>query len=179
MPTASLFPSIAHLFLDALVDECASFNLFAHSSQQTSTVFPPTLTLIGFPSSLQPHAAQVLAPIASLSNTQSPRTGSKPHRKRRSLSESLAICLKRVNDVGSTAPLAPEALPFSLNGQRIVTLVHARTRSMVFLGSGLLAILVSALGDENRKEYQECQSAKEGAKRVKPAPPPQQTVRFF
>jgi hypothetical protein len=50
---------------------------------------------------------------------------------------------------------------------------------MVFLGSGLLAILVSALGDENRKEYQECQSAKEGAKRVKPAPPPQQTVRFF
>src|SRR6516225_9875086 len=123
MPTASLFPSIAHLFLDALVDECASFNLFAHSSQQTSTVFPPTLTLIGFPSSLQSHAAQVLAPIASLSNTQSPRTGSKPHRKRRSLSESLAICLKRVNDVGSTAPLAPEALPFSLNAQRIVTLV--------------------------------------------------------
>ena len=42
-----------------VAEECASFNFVAHSSQHTSTVLPPILTLMEFPSSLQSQAAQV------------------------------------------------------------------------------------------------------------------------
>jgi hypothetical protein len=45
----------------ALVLLCASFNFCAHSSQQTSTVFPPSFTLIALSSSLQSQAAQVFS----------------------------------------------------------------------------------------------------------------------
>lgn len=45
---------------------CASFNFPAHSSQQTSTTFPPNFTLIAPSSSLQSHAAHVFSiPISS------------------------------------------------------------------------------------------------------------------
>jgi len=69
MLTANLFSSIAHFFLGTVVEESASFNLFAHSSQHTSTVSPPIFTLIELTSSLQSQAAQVVATMASLSNT--------------------------------------------------------------------------------------------------------------
>jgi hypothetical protein len=46
-------------------------------------------------------------------------------------------------------------------------------------GSGLLWILVSALGYEGIQEYQEGQSAKDAANRMKPAPSLQKTARFF
>src|SRR5215470_16561131 len=52
---------IVHLFLDASTARCASRSFFAQSSQHTSTVFPPILTLIRFASSLQSQAAHVLA----------------------------------------------------------------------------------------------------------------------
>src|SRR5215472_18241283 len=52
---------IVHLFLDASTAPCASRSFFAQSSQHTSTVFPPILTLIRFASSLQSQAAHVLA----------------------------------------------------------------------------------------------------------------------
>jgi hypothetical protein len=48
-----------YLFLEAAADPCASFNFRAQSSQQTSTVLSPILTLKEFPSSLQSQAAQV------------------------------------------------------------------------------------------------------------------------
>src|SRR5215469_13862578 len=58
---AALFELIVHLFLDASTAPCASRSFFAQSSQHTSTVFPPILTLIRFASSLQSQAAHVLA----------------------------------------------------------------------------------------------------------------------
>jgi hypothetical protein len=60
------------LFLEAVAETCASFNFRAHSSQQTSTVWPPILTLMEFLSSLQSQAAQVLSTMTLLSNTRSP-----------------------------------------------------------------------------------------------------------
>src|SRR5258706_16340738 len=76
----------------AAVEECASLNFSAHSSQHTSTVLPPILTLIGFPSSLQSQAAHVVSITMSLSlNTRSPSPISRPRKKREPLSESLAI----------------------------------------------------------------------------------------
>jgi hypothetical protein len=50
-----------------VAETCASFNFFEHSSQQTSTVVPPILTLIGFASSWQSQAAQVLTLMTFLS----------------------------------------------------------------------------------------------------------------
>src|SRR5262250_3431014 len=57
---AALFELIVHLFLDASTAQCASRSFFAQSSQHTSTVFPPILTLIRFASSLLSQAAHVL-----------------------------------------------------------------------------------------------------------------------
>jgi hypothetical protein len=57
---AALFELIVHLLLDASAAPCASRNLFAQSSQHTSTVFPLILTLIRLASSLQSQAAHVL-----------------------------------------------------------------------------------------------------------------------
>jgi hypothetical protein len=44
-----------------LDEELASFSFCAHSSQHTSTVLRPILTLMEFSSSLQSHAAQVFS----------------------------------------------------------------------------------------------------------------------
>jgi len=54
-------------FLEAAAEECASFNFVAHSSQHTSTVLPPILTVMEFPSSLQSQAAQVALLMVSFS----------------------------------------------------------------------------------------------------------------
>jgi len=60
-------PAIDYLFLEAVAEECASRSFVAHSSQQTSTVLPPILTLMEFPSSLQSQAAQVAVVITFVS----------------------------------------------------------------------------------------------------------------
>jgi hypothetical protein len=60
---------MAHPFLDAAAEMYASFSFCAHSSQHTSTVLPPILTLMEFASSLQSQAAQVFSTMASLTNT--------------------------------------------------------------------------------------------------------------
>jgi hypothetical protein len=54
---------MTHPFPGGDADVCASRNCFAQSSQQTSTVLPPTFTLIEFASSLLSHAAQVFSVI--------------------------------------------------------------------------------------------------------------------
>jgi hypothetical protein len=58
--TAFLEPAV-HLFLDVNAAPCASRSFFAQSSEHTSTVFLPILTLIRLASSSQSQAAQVLA----------------------------------------------------------------------------------------------------------------------
>src|SRR5260370_4967526 len=65
-PTVGLFRFMIYLFLDAVVETCASFNFLAQSSQHTSTVLPPILTLMELTSSLQSQAAQVVATMTSL-----------------------------------------------------------------------------------------------------------------
>src|SRR3979490_2926254 len=93
----SLFPPMAQTPLAAVAETCASFSFCAHSSQHTSTVLPPILILIGFTSSLQSQAAQVLSTMTLLSlNTRSPGLASRPRSRRASLSEYLAICLNRL-----------------------------------------------------------------------------------
>ena len=52
---------IGQSFPDPDADACASFNFRAQSSQHTSTVLPPILTLIVFESSSQSHAAHVVS----------------------------------------------------------------------------------------------------------------------
>ena len=69
-PASALFRSIAQLLTAAVAEKCASFSFREHSSQQTSTVLPPILTLMGFSSSLQSQAAQVFSTMTSLSNTR-------------------------------------------------------------------------------------------------------------
>ena len=55
------------------VDASASLSACAHSSQHTSTVFPPIVTLMALASSSQSQAAQVLADMGSISfNTRHP-----------------------------------------------------------------------------------------------------------
>jgi hypothetical protein len=61
-----------YLFLGATAETCASFNFHAQSSQHTSTVLPPILTLMEFTPSLPSQAAQVVSTMASLSNTRTP-----------------------------------------------------------------------------------------------------------
>ena len=77
--------------LGDLADASASFNFWAQSSQHTSTVLPPILTLMEFSSSWQSHAAHVFAAIAFSSNTRSPDEMSRPYPQGGLLSESLAI----------------------------------------------------------------------------------------
>jgi hypothetical protein len=67
-----LFCFMLYRFLDAVAETCASFNFRAQSSQHTSTVLPPILTLMEFLSNLQSQAAQVVSTMASLSHTRSP-----------------------------------------------------------------------------------------------------------
>ncbi|HWY09041.1 MAG TPA: hypothetical protein VNY24_19415 [Candidatus Acidoferrales bacterium] len=55
------------IFLEADAETCASFNFRAQSSQQTSTVLPPILTLKEVPSSLQSQAAQLDSTMTFLS----------------------------------------------------------------------------------------------------------------
>jgi len=69
--TGATWCFMIYLFLEAIAETCASFNLRAQSSQQTSTVLPPMLTLMEFRSSLQSQAAQVLSTMVSLSSTRS------------------------------------------------------------------------------------------------------------
>jgi hypothetical protein len=52
-------------FLGAAAEACASFSFCAQSSQQTSTVLPPIVTLMEFASSSQSQAAQVLSAMTS------------------------------------------------------------------------------------------------------------------
>jgi hypothetical protein len=66
--TAVTWCFMIYLFLEAIAETCASFNLCAQSSQQTSTVLPPMLTLMEFRSSLQSQAAQVLSTMVSRSS---------------------------------------------------------------------------------------------------------------
>jgi hypothetical protein len=49
------------------LEESASFNLCAHSSQHTSTALPPIVTLMALASSLQSHAAHVFSTMTSTS----------------------------------------------------------------------------------------------------------------
>jgi hypothetical protein len=58
--------SQTQIFLGDLAEKSASFNLCAQSSQHTSTVLPPIVTLIEYPSSLQSHAAHVFSAIPVL-----------------------------------------------------------------------------------------------------------------
>jgi hypothetical protein len=86
---------VIYLFRETDPETCASFNFRAQSSQQTSTVLPPILTLKEFLSSLQSQAAQVVSTMMLLSPyPKSGQESSKPRAKRMPLSESLAICRK-------------------------------------------------------------------------------------
>src|SRR5215510_6114102 len=97
-----LSPSTSLPSLGEAAEACASFSLRAHSSQHTSTVLPPILTLMEFPSRSQSQAAQVFSTIKLPSlkiliclNTRNPGVASKPCRRREPLSESLATYLDR------------------------------------------------------------------------------------
>jgi hypothetical protein len=63
----NLVAVITQPFLAAVAETCASISFCEHSSQQTSTVLPPIVTLMAFSSSSQSQAAQVFSTIASLS----------------------------------------------------------------------------------------------------------------
>src|SRR5258708_1848809 len=85
------FARIAQLLPGAEAEAYASFSLCAHASQHTSTVLPPTVTLMGFASSSQSQAAQVFSVMSLLSmNARNPGVGTKPCEWRARLSESLA-----------------------------------------------------------------------------------------
>src|SRR3979490_2155749 len=62
------FASMTHPFRGAATDACASLSFCAHSSQHTSTILPPSLTLMEFSSSSQSQAAQVFCSMTSLSS---------------------------------------------------------------------------------------------------------------
>src|SRR5437763_8707885 len=79
-PTWRIF--MIYPFLEAAAETCASFNFRAQSSQQTSTVLPPMLTLKEFPSSLQSQAAQVVSTMTLLSSIRSPGTRAVGHGRR-------------------------------------------------------------------------------------------------
>jgi len=66
----------------------------------TSAVLPPILTLMRFASSYQSQAVPVFSTMPLLSmNTRSPHAISRPRRKREPLSESLATCSSREDEV--------------------------------------------------------------------------------
>jgi hypothetical protein len=81
--TAATWRFMIYLFLKAAAEPCASFNFRAQSSQQTSTVLPPILTLKEFSSSLQSQAAQVVSTMTLLSPTRSPGTRAVGHEQRK------------------------------------------------------------------------------------------------
>jgi hypothetical protein len=54
---------------DLLDEESASFNLRAHSSQHTSTVSPPIVTLMALASSVQSQAAHVFSTMTATSRS--------------------------------------------------------------------------------------------------------------
>jgi hypothetical protein len=58
--------SLITYLLEVFAETWASLSLVAQSSQQTSTVLPPILTLMEFESSLQSQAAQVLSRMTFL-----------------------------------------------------------------------------------------------------------------
>jgi hypothetical protein len=80
--TTATWRFMIYLFLEAAAEPCASLNFRAQSSQQTSTVFPPILTLNEFPSSLQSQAAQVVSTMTLLSPARSPGTRAVGHERR-------------------------------------------------------------------------------------------------
>ncbi len=80
--TTATWRFMIYLFFEAAADPCASFNLRAQSSQQTSTVLPPILTLKEFPSSLQSRAAQVVSTMTLLSPTRTPGTRAVGHERK-------------------------------------------------------------------------------------------------
>jgi hypothetical protein len=87
--TAAIWRFMIYLFLEAIAEPCASFSLRAQSSQQTSTVLPPILTLMEFRSSLQSQAAQVLSTMVSLSSTRSSGARAVGHRRRKGRCQNL------------------------------------------------------------------------------------------
>jgi hypothetical protein len=65
--------------LGAAADAWASFSFCAQSSQQTSTVLPPIVTLMEFASSAQSHAAQVFSAMTSSSEQPNVRVQTGNH----------------------------------------------------------------------------------------------------
>ena len=70
--------AMGYLLPCAEADVAASFSFRAHSSQQTSTVLPAMVTLIGSPSSVQSHAAHVFSITIFSFNTRDPGKSSRP-----------------------------------------------------------------------------------------------------
>jgi hypothetical protein len=68
--TAATYRVMIYFFLEAVAETWASFNFRAQSSQHTSTVLPPILTLMEFLSSLQSQAAQVVSTMTFLSHAR-------------------------------------------------------------------------------------------------------------
>jgi hypothetical protein len=83
--------------LEAVAEACASFSFCAQSSQHTSTVLPPIVTLIALESSLQSQAAQVFSVmhVSPQEDAQRMGTTSRPCSRRMQLSNSLAIYRNR------------------------------------------------------------------------------------
>src|SRR5215831_6913451 len=97
---AAFVTSIAQPLLRAVVENCASFNRCAHSSQHTSTALPPIVIMMGWLSSLQSQAAQVLSAMTFPFRTRNPGTPSKPQRRNGTLSRSLAIFRRALTPEG-------------------------------------------------------------------------------
>jgi hypothetical protein len=79
--TTATWRFMIYLFLETSAEPCASFNFRAQSSQQTSTVLPPILTLKEFRSSLQSQAAQVDSAMTLRSPTRTPGTRAVGHER--------------------------------------------------------------------------------------------------
>src|SRR5215472_3647073 len=86
------FSAMVQPLLVPLAERSASLSLVEHSSQHTSTVLPPILTLIAFSSRLQSQAAHVFTAMILLqSGNRSFHMISKPLMNEKLLSRSLAI----------------------------------------------------------------------------------------
>ena len=86
------FSAMVQPLLVPLAERYASFSVVEHSSQHTSTVLPPILTLIAFSSRLQSQAAHVFTAMILLqSGNRSFHMISKPLMNEKLLSRSLAI----------------------------------------------------------------------------------------
>ena len=93
--TAATWRFMVYLFLDAVAETCASFNLCAQSSQQTSTVLPPILTLMEFRIQLAVASRTSLSTMTLLSVPEVRVEISRPRGREGPLSESLAICFEQ------------------------------------------------------------------------------------